>query len=554
MIRKLIVMATGILLFSFALQAQLAFDTLLFRIPLIDDTTVKSLFRCYGEGRIRKTISGPVIMEGKTLLFYSEEGYLLYDRRGTIVDSHSVFKKNIGLPKKSTKKIKFAFPTNNETLLYYQKINNRESPLTLIEKKLYKKRLRPLREKEYKFYLEAGNRHLFNIAHNSITDDMAYTYFVEPQLIGFTALTAGDKWWSVDKFYTFSSPIINEKDGKYHSFFPGIRPRNSRDKQQLVNPIQVFKWDRNWYYAGVHANVGTVEERYIQTFYICDPAGNILYSDDLLKLTNRDAIIGEDDETYYTVKKIERFVFQPSVDNDGNVYYGIIDYVKNDIEVRERGYFRYTKVSSEPDLAHLIDVEKNITYKPVSIPCNMKQPGGKSIPDVTLQNAKGVRIKAKAKHLTKSEYVIRISRVIYRDVDKKLARGRRSLPEKVQSIKDSLSGLSSISCPYTVTLSGPKGMIRSFNYPSGMDVLCARVLAVRKNSDVVVRIDCETFAEILIFKTDGSFANRFLFNTQDYKKRKDVVVATDRSPIIELDYESDKDEGKFFRWEKVASK
>jgi hypothetical protein len=77
---------------------------------------------------------------------------------------------------------------------------------------------------------------------------------------------------------------------------------------------------------------------------------------------------------------------------------------------------------------------------------------------------------------------------------------------------------------------------------------------VRKKNEVLVRIDCETFAEILIFKTDGDFVNRFLFNLQSYRKRKDIVVATDRSPIIELDYESDKEKGKFFKWEKVVTK
>ncbi len=554
MLKKLSVMVTGVLISFCVLHAQLAFDTLLFKIPLIDDTTCKSLFRSHGEGRIRKALSGPIIMKSKTLLFYSEYGYILYDRRGAIVDSHSVFQRNRELSKENPQRMTLAFPSNNSTILYYQKLKKGDYPITIFEKKLYKKRLRQLKEKEYKYYLEVGNGHIFNLAHNSITDDMAYTCFALPQLIGFTTLETGNKWWSVDKFYTFSSPIINEKDGKFRSFFPGIRPRNTRDKQQLVTPIKVFKWDKNWYYTGVHANIGTADDKYNQTFYICDPAGNILYSDDLLKMTNRDAIIGEDEDTYYTVKKTERFVFQPTVDSKGNLHYGIIDYVKGNIEVRKRGYYRFKAFKTGPNLAHYIDVEKGITYEPVSMPCNMKQPGGKTIPDVTLVGKKGVRIKAKAKHLAKEEYIARISRVIYRDINKKLARGRSSLPEKVRSIKDSLSGLSTMSCPYTISLSGPKGMIRSFNYPPGEKVLCARVLAVRKNNEVFVRVDCETFAETLIFKTDGEFVNRIVFNKQNYKKRKDVIVATDTSPVIELDYESDKDNGKFFKWKKVVSK
>ena len=554
MMRRVINIFGIVIVSFFTSQAQLAYDTLLFKIPLINDTTVLSLFRCYGEGQIRKTLSGPILMKGNKILFYSEDGYILYNHRGAVVDSHSVFNGNSGLSKENPKRLLLAFPANNSAILYYQKVKKDKFPITIFEKKLYKKRLRQLKDKEYKYYLDIGNGHLFNLVHNSITDDMAYTYFALPQLIGFTTLAAGDKWWSVDKFYSFSSPIINEKDGKFRSFFPGIRPRDIKDKQQLVNPLQMFKWDKNWYYAGIHANVGTVEEAYSQTIYVCDPAGNILYSDDLLKLTNRDAIIGEDEETYYTVKKTERFVFQPTVDSKGNVYYGIIDYVKNSIEARKRSYYRFKAFNTEPDLAHLIDVEKSIEFKPVSIACNMKQPSGKTIPDFTFLNEKGERIKAKARHLTKSEYIARISRIPYRDINKKLARSRSSLPEEVKVIKDSLSDVSTMSCPYTVSLSGPKGMIRSFNYTPGKEVVCARVLAVRKKNEVIIRVDCDTFAEILIFKTDGTFVNRFIFNKQNYKKRKDIVVVSNISPIIELDFESDSGNGKFLKWEKTVVK
>ena len=543
-----------ILVSFFTSQAQLAYDTLLFTIPLINDTTCLSLFRCFGEGRIRKTLSGPVLMKDDKILFYSEDGYILYDHRGAVVDSHSVFDRNSGLPKGSPERLLFAFPSNNSAILFYQKVKKNAFPITIFEKKLYKKRLRLLKDKEYTYYLSIGNGHLFNLVHNSITDDMANTYFALPQLIGFTTLEDGDKWWSIDKFYSFSSPVINEMNGKFRSFFPGIMESDIKDKQQLVNPLQVFKWDENWYYTGIYANIGTVEEKYSQTFYVCDPAGNILYSDDLLKLTNRDAIIGEDDETYYTVKKTERFVFQPTVDSRGNVYYGIIDYVKNTIEVRKRSYYRFKALNSEPNLAHLIDVEKSIKFKPVSIVSNMKQPGGKTIPDLTFLNEKGVRIKAKARHLTKNEYIARISRIPYRDISKKLARSRNSLPDKVKVIKDSLSDVPAISCPYSVSLSGPKGMIRSFNYPPGIEVVCARVIAVRENNQVIVRVDCDTFAEILIFKTDGTVFNRFIFNKQNYIKRKDIVVASNNSPVIELDFESESGKGNFFKWVKIVVK
>jgi len=43
---------------------------------------------------LRQILSGPVIMEGKALLFYSENGYALYSQTGTLLDSASLFKDN----------------------------------------------------------------------------------------------------------------------------------------------------------------------------------------------------------------------------------------------------------------------------------------------------------------------------------------------------------------------------------------------------------------------------------------------------------------------------
>jgi len=537
-----------------SVYAQRACDTLLFRIPLIGDTKLKSIFVCHEPGRIRKTLSGPVVMKDNTFLFYSEDGYLLYNQKGAIVDSHTVFQKNKGLPHDDPRRMKLVFPVDPSTILYCQKAEKNEFPVTIYEKKLYKNRVKPLKEKYYNYYLELENGHLFNLAHNTITDDMAAVYFAMPCLVGYSSLTKGDKWWSLDRFYSFSSPLINEREGKYYSFFPGIREGTGKRNQQLVNPVQIFRRDNNWYYTGVQANVGIIEEAYSQTFFICDAAGNILYADGLLKQINRDAIIGEDEETYYTVKKVEQFVFQPSVDKRGSMYYGIINYVKKHIKVWKRSYYTYRPVPTSPDLAHLIDVEKNIEYKPVNLSCNTKLPIGKTIPNVSVINDKGKRITAQARHLTKGEYLVRISRLIYRDVDRKLVRSRGALPEGIKAIKDSLVDVSTVGCPYFIALSGPKGMIRTFNYPPGVEVVCARIITIQEPGDIVIRVDCDSFAEVLLFKGDGSFINRFIFNKQQYTKRKDIIVATRTSPLIELDFESGQKTEKFLKWEKVVSK
>lgn len=547
------ILISGLLLLCccMSLRAQRAFDTLLFKIPLVSDTASPSLFSCPENCQIRKTLAGPVVMQDNHLLFYSENGYLLYDQRGAVIDSHSVFDKNRGLPHESHKRIILAFPVDNTTILYYQKMKSKEYPLTIFEKKIFKNRLKPVKEKEYPYYLGIENGQIFNLAHNSITDDMANTFFVLPQLIGFTSVTGGNRWWSVDKFYTFSSPVINESEGKCKSFFPGIRDVEANNRLQLINPIQVFLRDNNWYIAGIYATAGAAEDRYNQTFYVFDPAGNILYADPLLKLANKDVIIGEDAETYYTVKKVESFVFQPGIDIRGNLYYGVINYIKKDISVHKRGYYGYRPSPSEPNLAHLIDIEKQVIYAPLSLPCNMRQPVGKTIPDISMLDERGSRIKAAARHLSKGEYLVRISRSVYRDLDKKLSKGRSDLPEAIRSIQDSLYNVATISCPYAISLSGPKGMIRSFNYPADAVVHCARILALRDSGEVLVRVDCEQFAEILMFSAGGAFTNRFIFNRQNYKERKDIVVAADKSPVVELDYESDPKKGKFFQWDRV---
>jgi len=548
-LRNALCLAGVCALFSVAF-AQLAYDTLLFTISLDSDTTVRSLFVCREPGRIRKTLSGPLVMKDNTLLFYSENGYLLYNQKGSIVDSHSVFHENRGLSPDSPKRLHLLFPVNTETILYYKKEQANEYPVTLFEKKLFKKRLRTLKDKGCAYFKDLDKGQLFNFAHNTITDDMVSIYFAQPYLIGYTSLTKGNRWWTLDKFYSFSSPLINEKNGVFCSFFPGITEGDGTRNKQLVNPIQIFKRDEQWYYTGIQANVGYTDESYPQTFFICDAAGNILYADAMLKQINRDAIIGEDAETYYTVKKVEQYVFQPSVDTRGNVYYGIINYVKKYLKVKKRGYYVYTPVPTGPNLAHLIDIEKSIAYTPVSLSCNNRIPGGKTIPAVTVLDNRGRRINAQVRHLTKNGYIVRIYRKAYRDIERKLARSRAKIPGRVKPIKDSLSGVSTISCPYALALSGPRGIIRSFSYPPGVEVLCARVIAVRKTEVVVVRVDCREFAEILLFKTDGTFVNRFIFNKQYYTERKDILVATDKSPLIELDYETGKDKETFFKWER----
>jgi hypothetical protein len=555
--RSLLKMKKGILIFLFIacvflpqLYAQLAFDTLLFTIKLNDDSTRPSLFYCYEEGRIKQNLSGPVTMQDDNLLFYSENGYVLYNQRGQLLDSHSVYRKNRGLAGDHPKRIKVAFPIDGSTIIYYQKVKRGDLPVTIFEKKLFKNRPKLLNEDYYKYYPNLDEKQLFNLAFNSITDDMMFRYQAVPQLVGFTSLDVGNKWWSIDRFYNFTSPVINRENGHYSSFFPGIKVGKNKKKLQFVEPVQVYRWENTWYYSGVYASIGTTEDKYFQTFFVFDNAGNIIYADELLKLENRDAIIGEDRRTYYTTKKIKKFVFQPVINMKGDIFYGIINYVDKSIDVRQRKYYCYKAYRTEPNLAHLIDDEKCIEYKPVSLECNTKTTGGKTIPNVNLLDSKGKFVKAQARHLTKEGYICRISRIPYRDIEKKLIRNRAGLSKRIVALMDSLSNISTVACPYSLSISGPKGMVRNFNYPPGESVLCARILELQKSGNLLVRVDCINFAEILIFETDWTFVNRFVFNRQNYKDRRDLVVAANNSPIIELDYESEPVNGNYYKWER----
>lgn len=532
-------------------SGQMKEDKSLFTIFLSDDTS--SLFFCRKGGEICRTLSGPVVMSDSSLMFFSINGYVLYNQKGSIIDSLSVFDENKKLSEEDPRRMRFAYPVDRSTVLFYKETSDGERPVEIFQKKLFKKRMKPIKEDQYEKHRMISKAQLFNLAHNTITDEMASKAYLQPQLVGFSSFDSGDRWWSIDKFFSFSSSVIYERDGICVSFFPGIKASGESEKEirrQMVDALSTFERNGRKYYVGIYATMGTSKESYDQTIFICDEPGNILHTDKILKQTNIDAVLGEDveEKMLYTVKQTAKHVFQPSVDDNGSVYYGIMDYEGEKIDVHKITYSYYSAVPSEPDLAHLLDIEKDISYEPIVVPCNPQQQGGKTIPDIMLTNEKGKRIKATAKEITRDEYIARISRQIYRDVEKKLSRSRLPVPESVHAIMGSLSKKSTSGCPYAVSLSGPKGMLRTFDYSSDEEVMCARVIRATESGEVLIRVDLGDYAEILVFTKEGDFVNRFVFNRQNYKDRRDVVAASADGKIIELDFETDKKKEIFFRW------
>jgi hypothetical protein len=542
---------TGILALVLSIAAQTAVDTSLFDIVLNGDST--SLFYCKWGGGIRQTLSGPILMEGDRLLFYSDMGYLLYEQNGTLADSHSVFEDNKGLAPDSPIRLLLAQPVDPSTLLYWRQGAGDGKQSELYLRKIMKKRMKQLKDEEYTKFTRLLNAQLFNIAHNTITDEMSAKAYMEPNLVGFEGEKKMQQWWTLDKFYSFSSPVIHENGGTYGSFFPGIKSgmdASPEVKRSLVEPLATFERDGKRYYAGVYAAMGTVDDQYRQILYICDNAGNILYTDTLLKQSNIDAVLGEsvEEKLYYTTRQTSKFVFQPAFASEGTVFYGIMDYESKKMTVRKRAYIAYRSKPATADLADLIDQEREITYEPVSISCIEAQQGGRTIPKLSYLDAKGNRRLASTPDLTKDEFVVRIFRQQYRDIDRKLASRRLQLSGEASAIRDSLAKDETAGCPYAISLSGPRGAVRSFDYSPRERVLCARVIAVTADRRVLVRVDLAAFAEILIFTPDGAFVNRFVFNNQEWKKRSDIIVASAKSPIIELDHESGGSLGTYLDW------
>ena len=155
-------------------RAQHANDTLCFTIYLSLDQN--SLFGCVPGDDMKMILSGPVIMEGKTLLFYSYNGYALYNLSGTLLDSASVFKENKKFSKDDPRRLRLAYPLDRSTLLYYRRSTpskeNKEG-LEILQKKLYRKGYMGGDPAQYATFKDIENAQLFNLSNNCITDDMA---------------------------------------------------------------------------------------------------------------------------------------------------------------------------------------------------------------------------------------------------------------------------------------------------------------------------------------------------------------------------------------------
>lgn len=546
--KSLLVLCCLLLLAGLSWAALPVSDTLLFSVALNDDTT--SIYGCQWNDQVRSTLAGPVIMAGKHLLLYSQNGYVLYNQAGKLLDSHSLIRLNSQSARKGETPLRLAYPLDSVTLLYFRESTDRSEPVEIFTKNILKKGMKKLTSTASESYQKIVNSQLFNLAANSITDEMNRRDFLMPFLVGYTALEGGIRWWSIDPLYSFTSPLIVEDHGVCTSFFPGLKSDQKCEVQlHQIEPLGVYQILGRWFYFGIASSKGNTADQYYQMLVLCDQAGNILYSHKLIKQEIGDALLQhvKSSNTNFTVRRAVRHVFVPAIDHNGDVLYGMIDYERKKIDVYKRLFLHYVPKQYNSLKAAIFEAESEIAYSPLLLDCTQESQGG-VYPEITRLTENGITTMS-AEQAVQKEYFITVHRLEDKELKKKLSRIQHGLPESIQSAQDSISRLISAWCPYAVALNHTKkGRLNYLHYGFTDEVISARILSVTTASEVFVRVDCERWAEVVVFSADGAFVNRFVFNQQLYQNRKDVLAVSKDGAVAEEDYESRNGNKKYLIW------
>jgi hypothetical protein len=286
---------------------------------------------------------------------------------------------------------------------------------------------------------------------------------------------------------------------------------------------------------------------------LCDNAGNLLLTTQLLKQVVTDDVLEYDKKrnTNYTVKRPSQFVCQPAFDEIGNIYYGTLDFDAKQFEVKKRLFFHYcpSVIEQAPEDEDLINAQRRYTCKPGAISCkepekNVSMETGFFVRD------QGKRRKALVKDVSCKGFFVLVHREPIPDMKKRLSQSAAGLPPNVRRVRDSLAKLPTMACPYNITLYyDEREKVRVFYYGCCDEVVAARVLMVTAKSEIFVRVDLKDRAEIVAFSQDGSFLNRFTFNRQEFKKRKDIIAVNGNGAVIEEDYERIKEDYTYCKWD-----
>ncbi|MBN1309377.1 MAG: hypothetical protein JXA18_15765 [Chitinispirillaceae bacterium] len=538
---------------DFTMAAQPAVDTLLFTITLNNDST--SIYGCRWNDKVRSTLAGPVLMAGKHLLFYSQNGYVLYNESGKLLDSYSLLRQNSASAKKGEAPLLLAYPLDSLTLIFYRQVKGASGQEEIYLKKIFKKDFKRVTTTTYEIYGHITRGQLFNLAANSITDEMGSRNYLMPQLVGYTALQGGTRWWSIDRLYSFTSPLIVEDRGECTSFFPGLKSDQKCEMQShQIEPLGVYRMQGRWYYFGLASSLGNTEDEYYQLLVLCDQGGNLLYSSKLLKQEIADAVLQyvEKTNTNYTVRKAVRHVFVPVIDRRGDICYGVIDFDKKNIAVYRRMFLRYIRQEAKRIPEKVFERANELAYTPLMLDCTEDSDEG-VLPEITILTDDGIKALSR-KSLIRKGYFITVHRMKDGALKTRLSRTQERLPENVKNAQRSLAKKILAWCPFSVALNhDERGRLNFLHYGPDDEVLSARVLSVTEEFDVFVRVDCEKWAEVVQFDSEGAFINRFIFNQQDYNIRKDLVVVGRHGNIAEEDYESPKGKQQYFIWRLMSA-
>jgi hypothetical protein len=350
--------------------------------------------------------------------------------------------------------------------------------------------------------------------------------------------------------YSFSSPMIVEQDNKYISFFPGLKADQECDvKRHLIEPLGVFQNDGRWFYYGLYSSMGNTADEYFQSMILCDQAGNILSSDKLLKQEIKSAVLThvKDENTDFTVRRAGRHVFVPAVDRSGALFYGIVNYEWKKLDVYKRNHLHYVPQLTKTDLEKKFIEESNIEFSPIKLECNPLALRGIR-PEVILSNGKELNF-LDNDQTSRKGFFVTVHRYTDDNLKVKLNRIQSTLPENIQKIQDSISNQSTSWCPYAIGLNlDTKGEIAKLFYGYGDVIMCARIIAVTETNEVFVRVDLDSWAEVLVFSTGGNYSSRFIFNRQQFNDRKDLIVVSEKRELVERDYESDRSGKTYRKW------
>jgi hypothetical protein len=176
----------------------------------------------------------------------------------------------------------------------------------------------------------------------------------------------------------------------------------------------------------------------------------------------------------------------------------------------------------------------------------------RQVGEISVRDEHGKRRSAVIADCTCKGYYAVFNHEQNQELKKRLSFNSSGVPPEVKHVRDSLSRLPTASCPYCLTINKENEAIRCLHYGPGDEIVAARVVQVDSVSNIYIRIDLKKWAEIVVCSNDGSHIDRFMFNQEDWLKRKDIIAVSDAGNVIEEDYEHIKEDYTYIKWELAA--